>query len=63
MGSLLKVDNSIRWYGGLSNEWGRLSQGNDHGIKGTDTLVYIQNKEIPKDRKVTYGFFYAITDL
>ena len=39
----------------MSNEWGRLSQGNDHGIKGTDTLVYIQNKEIPKDRKLIYG--------
>ena len=44
MGSLLKGENSARWYGCLSNEWGRLSEGNDHGIKVTETLVYIQNK-------------------
>ena len=44
MGSLLKGDDSTRWYGDLSNEWGRLSQGNDNGITGTDTLVYIQYK-------------------
>ena len=55
MGSLLKGGNSKRWYGGLSNEWDRLSQGNDHGIKGTVTLVYIQNKDVSKDRKITYG--------
>ena len=57
MGSLLKGESSKRLYGGLSNEWGRLSQGNDHGIKGTDTLVYIQNKDIQKDRKTIYGSF------
>ena len=44
MDLLLKGDNSTRQYKGLSNEWVRLSQGNDHEIKGTDTLVYIQNK-------------------
>ena len=57
IGSLLRGENSNRWYGCLINEWGRFSQGNDHGIKGTDTLVYIQNKDIPKDRKITYGSF------
>ena len=41
----------------MRNEWGRLSQGNDHVIKVTDTLVYIQNKDIPIDRKITYGSF------
>ena len=55
IGSLLRGENSNRWYGCLINEWGRFSQGNDHGIKGTDTLVYIQNKDIPKDRQITYG--------
>ena len=57
MGSLLKGENSKKWYGGLSNEWGRLLQVNDHVIKGTDTLVYIQNKDILKDRKKTYRSF------
>ena len=57
MGSLLKGENSTRWYGGLSNEWDRLSQGNDHGIKGTETLVYIQNEDITIDRKLTYRSF------
>ena len=57
MGLLLKGGNSTRWYGGLNNEWVRISQGNDYEIKGTDTLVYIQNKEIPKDRKITYRSF------
>ena len=33
MGSLLKGEHNKRWYGGLINEWGRLSQGNDRGIK------------------------------
>ena len=61
MSFLLKRDNSTRWYEGLSNEWGRIWQGNDHGIKCTDTLVYIQSQEVQKDRKVTDGSFYVTT--
>ena len=37
----------------MSNECGRISQGNDHGIQGTDTLAYIKSQDAPKDRKVT----------
>ena len=55
MSSLLKSDNSKRQYGGLNNERSRLSQVNDHGIEGTDTLTYIQSQEVQKDRKVTHG--------
>ena len=33
------------------------SQGNSHGVKCTDTLIYIQTQEVPKDRKVTYECF------
>ena len=54
MNSLLKGDNSTRRYGGLNNKRERLLKGNDHVIKGT---IYIQIKDFPKHRKVTYGIF------
>ena len=33
---------------------GKISQGNEHGIQGTDTLNYITVQHIPKDRKISY---------
>ena len=29
-----------RWQPALSNEWGRLAQGNDAGVAGTDTKAF-----------------------
>ena len=45
------------WTKSLSNELGRLAQGNVHGIKATDTIDFIHKKNIPSDRKVTYANF------
>ena len=55
--SLLKGDNSAIWERSLSNEWGRLAQGNNLGVKGTNTISFISKSEVPTDKKVTYASF------
>jgi hypothetical protein len=42
------------WTQGFGNEWGRLFQG-IREIPGTDTCFFIELKNIPNDRKITYG--------
>jgi hypothetical protein len=42
------------WKRGFSNEAGRLFQG-IHDIPGTYTCFFVELKNIPKDRKITYG--------
>jgi hypothetical protein len=42
------------WTRGFGNECGRLFQG-IRDIPGTDTCFFIDLKNIPKDRKITYG--------
>jgi hypothetical protein len=42
------------WTRGFGNECGRLFQG-IRDIPGTDTCFFIKLKNIPKDRKITYG--------
>jgi hypothetical protein len=42
------------WTRGFGNECGRLFQGN-RDISGTDTCLFIGLKNIPSDRKITYG--------
>jgi hypothetical protein len=42
------------WTRGFGNECGRLFQG-IRDIPGTDTCFFIELKNIPKDRKITYG--------
>jgi hypothetical protein len=42
------------WTQGFGNECGRLFQG-IRDIPGTDTCFFIELKNIPKDRKITYG--------
>ena len=45
--SILKGKNKTIWMQSLSNEWGRLAQGNDRGVKFTDTIdVYIKRKSL-----------------
>ena len=54
--SLLKKDPTI-WGCALSNEWGRLAQGNKHGVQATNTIIFIRKEEIPIGRAVTYASF------
>jgi hypothetical protein len=42
------------WKRGFSNEAGRLFQG-IHDIQGTNTCLFEELSNIPKDRKITYG--------
>ena len=44
------------WTKSLSNEYGRLAQGNDR-VDGTDTIFFIHYHEMPKDRRATYANF------
>ena len=41
----------------LSNEWGRLAQGNKHGVRSTYTVDFIHKHEVPKGRDVTYATY------
>jgi hypothetical protein len=42
------------WKRGFSNEAGRLFQG-IHDILGTNACFFVELKNIPKDKKITYG--------
>ena len=55
--SLLRGPENKKWTKSLSNEWGRLAQGNIHGVKATDTIDFIARTDVPQGRKVTYGSF------
>ena len=54
--SLMKKD-PIKWGKALSNEWGRLAQGNKHGVVATNTILFITKDEIPQGRDITYASF------
>ena len=41
----------------MSNEIGRLAQGNKYGVTATDTISFIPRKLVPRDHKCTYGNF------
>ena len=41
----------------MSNELGRLVQGNVHGVKFTDTIDFISNSEVPTGQPITYANF------
>ena len=53
---LLNTDPS-RWNQSLSNELGRLTQGNDAGVVAQDAMDFIHFQEVPKTSKVTYANF------
>ena len=55
--SLLSGDNKELWTQALSNEWGRVANGNIFGIKGTETLEFIAKHLVPSNKTVTYGSF------
>ena len=46
-----------KWLPALSNEWGRLAQGNNAGVPFTDTIEFTPYSEVPTDSKVTYASF------
>ena len=41
----------------MSNEWGRLAQGDLTGVEVTDTIGFIPHAEVPTYLKVTYTSF------
>ena len=55
--NLLASDQKVRWTRALSNEFGRLAQGNIHGVAHTDTIDFISKSDVPKNKKVTYATF------
>ena len=54
--TLLKKDYD-KWNKSLSNEWGRLAQGNIYGVQATDTIEFIPFSQLPTTAKVTYASF------
>ena len=40
-----------RWMPALSNEWGRLAQGNYAGVEATDTIESFPHTEVPKRKR------------
>ena len=55
--TLLQGSDRKIWTRSLSNEWGRLAQGNDHGVVATDTIDFIYRHEVPQGRDITYATF------
>ena len=55
--SVLRGKDKTVWAKSLSNEWGRLAQGNMHGVTPTDTIDFIMKHEVPRGKKVTYATF------
>ena len=55
--NLISSDNKEIWLRALSNEWGRLADGNDFGVEATNTINFVPFSEVPKDKKVTYASF------
>ena len=45
------------WTQSLSNEWGRLAQGNSNGVRSTDTIEFIFRHDVPKGSDVTYATY------
>lgn len=45
------------WNQSLSNEFGRVMQGNDKGVPFTDCANFIFHNEVPQHKKVTYANF------
>ena len=43
------------WTTALSNEIGRLAQGVEKRIKGTNTIFFIHWSGVPEGKRVTYG--------
>ena len=55
--TLLQGSDQDIWTQSLSNEWGRLAQGNDKGVLATDTIDFIHKDKVPRNRDITYATF------
>ena len=55
--SLLRGKDKDVWIKSLSNEFGRLAQGNKHGVRSTNTIDFIHKHEVPSGRDITYASF------
>jgi hypothetical protein len=53
--TLLSGQDSKIWTQALSNKRGRLSQGIHGRVVATNTIDFIQQSEVPTNKKVTYG--------
>ncbi len=52
---LQNPDTKDIWSKSSSNEFGRLLNGNTHGVKGTQTMVMVAPGDIPHSKKITYA--------
>ena len=41
----------------LSNEWGRLAQGNDRVIQGAETIEFIHQNQVAHDKSLTHAAY------
>ena len=55
----MKGPDAKVWTPSMSNELGRIVQGNNSNVKYADCVEYIHHHEVPKGRKVTYANFVA----
>ena len=55
--TLRGLEKKVIWDKALTNEWGRLAQGNCYGVLPTDTISFIFWHEVPSDWDVTYASF------
>ena len=54
---LLAGPDALIWNQSLSNEFGRLTKGNDTGVSWSDTMEFVYKTEVPANKKVTYCSF------
>ena len=54
---MLNGSNKLIWEKSLSNDWGRLAQGNIHRVRPTDTIDFVHKHKVPTDSKVTYASY------
>jgi len=45
------LDNNQIYGKSLSNDWGRLAQGNDFWVKGTNTIQFIHKTKVSHDKR------------
>ena len=55
--SLLTGKDAKIWNPSMSNELGRIAQGNNAGVAFADCVDYISYNDVPKNKKVTYASF------
>ena len=55
--SLLNGKNHEQWLQVLSNEIGRLANGNKYSARSANTIKFIKRESVPKDKAITYASF------